>query len=783
MQVVQGDDYKTENYKYDLYGNLVFEQKIIQVPQVGQRTFNTSFAYDAWGRIKSLTYPDSEMALYEYTDAGELEQVKRVRPGSGTDYIIEGLLYDGFGNISQIRHANGRVTNLGYDTETRQLTYVDIFKPLGKRSILKKTIDYDDYGNVASIENTQPTVSGLGGVYDMEYSYDAMNQLQSAEGSGNFNGVAHTYKLAMNYNNAGGVLSKNQQMSGSSASTYKITYTYKGGKKHQVDNFSYYGSINPSKVNYNTSGSVTGIYQELWAPGGGTNISYQEQYQWDEDQKLMAASNVHGIYHYLYDHNGERIMKSGLYRTGVAIGGNSQNSYELDPYTVYVNPYYIATHYQEHVETSKHYYMGSQRIAASLKGASFTQQSPAAAETDGAFENLINVLEGFGKTEGVDFQPASLLLKRSIVDYDNDLEYQEATVGCAEPEPQCECEHSRYWPASCNTADIIYWYHPDYLGNTEFITDRNGDPYQFFWYSPWGESLKDQHKYDGEGSNFFNSTFRFNGKELDEETGNYYYGARYYNPKTSVWLSVDPMSAAAPGWTPYRFCFNNPVNIVDPTGLLEWIPEVDENGNTSYIAEEGDNLQTLMDQYGLNESEATDIFKKNGLPTGGIEGGQVNAGDRISGSSVNEVRGSEVLPLNLDGNITDADINHQAAYAMSREGILDSYEEDYEGNLNDYFSSLKGSSSRTANGTFYGVSTNPNSPTTVKLNGKSATISISIGSSNDGRFMTQSNGSRTLPNGREAYDYLHPSAIPENPFAGNRGLKSIRTPVITIYKY
>jgi len=41
----------------------------------------------------------------------------------------------------------------------------------------------------------------------------------------------------------------------------------------------------------------------------------------------------------------------------------------------------------------------------------------------------------------------------------------------------------------------------------------------------------------------------FNGKELDEETGLYYYGARYYDARTSVWQSVDPMAEKFGGMT------------------------------------------------------------------------------------------------------------------------------------------------------------------------------------------------------------------------------------------
>ena len=60
--------------------------------------------------------------------------------------------------------------------------------------------------------------------------------------------------------------------------------------------------------------------------------------------------------------------------------------------------------------------------------------------------------------------------------------------------------------------------------------------------------------------------YLFNGKELDEETGLYYYGARYYDARTSVWQSVDPKGEEFAGWSPYNYTLNNPVVFVDPDG-------------------------------------------------------------------------------------------------------------------------------------------------------------------------------------------------------------------------
>jgi RHS repeat-associated protein len=79
-------------------------------------------------------------------------------------------------------------------------------------------------------------------------------------------------------------------------------------------------------------------------------------------------------------------------------------------------------------------------------------------------------------------------------------------------------------------------------------------------YLPFGETLVEEHL------NSNNSPYKFNGKELDEETGNYYYGARYYDPKTSIWLSVDPLAEKYPGISPYAYVANNPLNYIDPDG-------------------------------------------------------------------------------------------------------------------------------------------------------------------------------------------------------------------------
>lgn len=61
--------------------------------------------------------------------------------------------------------------------------------------------------------------------------------------------------------------------------------------------------------------------------------------------------------------------------------------------------------------------------------------------------------------------------------------------------------------------------------------------------------------------------YQFNAKELDENTGLYYYGARYYDPRISVWHGVDPLAEMYPDWSPYTYTMNNPITYWDPTGM------------------------------------------------------------------------------------------------------------------------------------------------------------------------------------------------------------------------
>src|SRR5690554_6086674 len=190
---------------------------------------------------------------------------------------------------------------------------------------------------------------------------------------------------------------------------------------------------------------------------------------------------------------------------------------------------------------TKHYYIGSERIASFLGtkqsvGLYCTSETtlipPMDAKVLEAGDALGDVFAHFDKT----------------FDLDTPYLYGSGTsVICG--------------PTQITQGFGAYWYHPDHLGSSSYITNLNGEISQHMEYLPFGETLVEEHL------NSNNSPFKFNAKEFDSETGNYYYGARYYSPKYNLMLSVDPLYEMFPGISPYAYVLNNPIRYTDPTGM------------------------------------------------------------------------------------------------------------------------------------------------------------------------------------------------------------------------
>ncbi|HBL72193.1 MAG TPA: hypothetical protein DD409_04545 [Bacteroidales bacterium] len=216
-----------------------------------------------------------------------------------------------------------------------------------------------------------------------------------------------------------------------------------------------------------------------------------------------------------------------------------------DGFTAYVNPYVVVSNGSR---LSKHIYAGSQRIVSKLCASGSSPSNPLIVAK--AAESVVNYTAKY------------TALKASVAaSYDS--------LGL----PFLGTDHagSGFWtPTAPTIEDDQYFYHPDHLGSSSLITTLGGVLAQHLEYLPFGEVFVDERATPTTRS----TPYKFNAKELDEETGLYYYGARYLDPRLSLWLSVDPLAEKYPGVGSYVYCVNNPVRYVDPTGE-DWYEAAD----------------------------------------------------------------------------------------------------------------------------------------------------------------------------------------------------------------
>jgi len=105
-----------------------------------------------------------------------------------------------------------------------------------------------------------------------------------------------------------------------------------------------------------------------------------------------------------------------------------------------------------------------------------------------------------------------------------------------------------------------FYYHPDHLGSSSYISNLDGEVVQHVEYVPFGEVFLE------EKNAKWNTPYLFTSKELDRETGMYYFGARYQDPKLGIFISVDPLAEKFKGVSSYAYTLNNPVRFTDPDG-------------------------------------------------------------------------------------------------------------------------------------------------------------------------------------------------------------------------
>ena len=580
-------------YYYGKMGEVLKTVRTMIVPNQAVATYVTQWKYDSHNRLLEMIYPDEEKVTYGYNLGGQLTHVRGYK-SYGYDYVQK-IGYDKFEQRSYLKYCNGAETFYSYDPQRRRLQNLAVNAKAG--TIMDNAYTYDAVSNVLSVANNAPLPQGgkAGGQMSHTYGYDALYRLTSAGGT--YKGADNksaTYTLAMVYDNMHRITSKKQHLSqsgvqfdGTLNAGYELAYTYqKGdGKKFQLDNvcdINYRTEETPTdsatinnghKYEYDANGNLVYINTSRVKKDGKEDEKASEQkFKWDEENRLLAADENGFVSNYWYDADGERTVKTSgeneaIYVNSEFSGGNTGTA----RFSLYVSPYLVAGQGGKY---TKHIYIGSQRIVSKLGDLASYGADPrripyAGNEADGLkvdykskYGQQLQAIKDNYRTFDIAYNGQDnddYVNGKGFCCDDNTPEAVQARAMAGTRTARAKAIDGNFKPND-DYEKMQFYYHPDHLGSSSYITNLDGEVSQHIEYVPFGEVFIE------ERNNTWNTPYLFNAKELDEETGLYYYGARYMDPKISMWLGVDPLMEKYPSVTGYCYTMDNPIRFIDPDG-------------------------------------------------------------------------------------------------------------------------------------------------------------------------------------------------------------------------
>ena len=579
-----------EAYYYGRQGEVIKTVCTVVASTADIRTWVYGATYDSWNRVRTMTYPDGEVVTYHYNAAGQIESLTGNKLGKQS-VIVERIGYDKGGHTVYQKLGNGTETTYAFDKQRERLQNAKL--TIEGQTVMDNKYRYDAVDNILGITNTADPTSltklnraKLGGRSSHTYEYDELNRLIHANGKAK----RASYDMVMSFGRMSEPLTKVQKVdSTTTAKSYNFAYKYEDSNHPTAptqighDHYTYDANGNPTLVTNDSTNTTREMY-------------------WDEDNRLMVLSDNGKTSRYTYNAAGERIMKSYGTMEGVYINGAPQGItfHETDNFTLY--PASILTVNKNRF--TKHYFIGSQRIASRIGTGTFnnvygTNGSYVTAGQQDYAERMNQIeaqKEEYYKQLGV--APGVPTEKGAYGDPENTgVGYNTVITNLGDhtvPEgwvqtpkhndtPNTELGAPISWNDPTNpddpqagygyipnntTKEETFFYHSDHLGSTSYITDDKANITQYDAYLPYGELLVDEHSSSEE------LPYKFNGKQFDDETGLYYYGARYMNPVTSLWYGVDPECYRNIHLGSYVYCSSNPIVRIDPNGEDDYVTNV-----------------------------------------------------------------------------------------------------------------------------------------------------------------------------------------------------------------
>ena len=575
-----------EAYYYGRQGEVTKTVRTVMASVADIRTYVYGATYDSWNRVQTMTYPDGEVVTYHYNAAGQVESMTSNKQGRQS-VIVDRIGYDKEGHTVYTKLGNGTETTYTYDKQRERLQVMNL--TADGQTVMENRYRYDAVDNILGITNaanptslTKLNKAKLGGRSMHTYEYDELNRLVHANGKAK----RASYDMVMSFGRMSEPLTKVQKVdSTTTAKSYNFAYKYEDSKHPTAptqighDHYTYDANGNPTLVTNDSANTTREMY-------------------WDEDNRLMVLSDNGKTSRYTYNAAGERIMKSYGTMEGVYINGAPQGItfHETDNFTLY--PASILSVNKNRF--TKHYFLGDKRVASRLGTGLFNNvygrngSYVTAGQQDYAerMNQIQKQKEAYYKQQGI--APGVPTMKGAYGDPENTkrgynsiidtLGNHDVPQGWIQtPHPNTTPNTNPGPPVSWNdpsnpddpqagygyvpndtTREETFFYHSDHLGSTSYITDDKANITQYDAYLPYGELLVDEH------SSSEDLPYKFNGKQFDDETGLYYYGARYMNPVVSFWYGVDPLAEKYQSIGGYVYCIGNPVKYFDPDGNTPW---------------------------------------------------------------------------------------------------------------------------------------------------------------------------------------------------------------------
>jgi RHS repeat-associated protein len=610
---VQEDASGAQEFFYGPLGETVKNVRTIVIPKFGTQTYVTQWAYDTWNRLTSMIYPDSEVITYNYNLGGLLNSMSGNRQGQDFTYVQQ-LGYDQFESRVFLSYGNGTQTTYAYEPDRRRLQNLTATTGKGRR-IMDNVYAYDKVDNILSLTNNAPVPSSnlMGGSSQYGYTYDDLYRLTTA--SGNYKGPQEQdrYSMTMEYNTVGSITRKTQTNDKTNGpggnkwipqkkTTYDLSYSYGPQQPHAATH------IGSQTYTYDADGNQTGRTDDL--------TGQRQNLDWDEENRLRSVSVNGQLNSYVYDAAGERVLKGQGSGQSVFVNGELKaGSGGVGNFTVYVNPYLVV----QSGQYSKHYFIESQRITTRLElGWQQQVSAPAAGDAIAFPKKEQQLLQGIARdqqaVQGTGQQQVTAVTgpdARGVANSNGQASGNGNGTTGGSPDPTNNGNHYAYghYKGYTDTSNqsFLYFYHPDHLGSTSYVTDDAGEVYEHMEYFAFGETFVQEH------SNTDRIPYLFNGKELDEETGLYYYGARYYDLRTSIWQSVDPLAEKYPQWSPYNYTEENPIRNIDPDGRgttsdfkgINGVVKHIEDGSSAQYQEVGNDVHRHYQFTGFDNSQTS----------------------------------------------------------------------------------------------------------------------------------------------------------------------------------